>query len=88
VKLPIIEAGGIIDIDYTGSQVLQQAITDLRTKGITVALARLSNRRAQVQAGRSGLIEAIGAAHVFMSDEEAVRKLGPNQHYGAHPLQG
>ena len=88
VKLLIIEASGIIDIDYTGSQVLQQAITDLRTKGITVALARLSNRRAQAQAGRSGLIEAIGAAHVFMSVEEAVRKLAPDQHNGAYPLQG
>src|SRR5262249_14576510 len=50
LKLLVIEASGIIDIDYTGSQILQGAIVDLRAKGISVALARLSDARAQVQA--------------------------------------
>ncbi len=77
VKLLVIEAGGIIDIDYTGSQILQQAVADLRAKGIAVAIARLSDKRAQDQAQRSGLIEAIGKGHVFLSVEDAVRKLGP-----------
>jgi len=77
VMLLVIEASGIIDIDYTGSQILQGAITDLRAKGISVALARLSDARAQVQARRTGLVEAIGAEHVFMSADEAVQKLGP-----------
>jgi MFS superfamily sulfate permease-like transporter len=79
VKLLVIEASGIIDIDYTGSQILQGAIVDLRGKGISVAIARLSDTRAQLQARRSGLIEAIGADHVFMSVEEAVRNLAPDQ---------
>jgi sulfate permease, SulP family len=75
VKLLVIEASGITDIDYTGSQTLQQAIADLRTKDIAIAVARLSDERAQAQARRSGLIETIGTDHVFMSVEEAVRKL-------------
>ncbi len=79
VKLLVIEASGIIDIDYTGAKILQEAIADLRTAGIVVAIARLSERRAQDQAGRSGLVEAIGADHVFLSVEDAVRKLGPNR---------
>jgi sulfate permease, SulP family len=77
VKLLVIEASGINDIDYTGSQLLQREIADLKAKGITVAVARLSHEQAQREAGRSGLIECIGKDHVFMSVEEAVRKLGP-----------
>jgi MFS superfamily sulfate permease-like transporter len=79
VKLLVIEASGIIDIDYTGSKILQQAFADLQAKGVVIAIARLSEKRAQDQAGRSGLIEAIGADHVFLSVEDAVRKLGPNR---------
>jgi sulfate permease, SulP family len=77
VKLLVIEASGIIDIDYTGSQLLRRAIADLEAKGVTVAIARLSHEQAQREARRSGLIESIGKDHVFMSVEEAVRKLGP-----------
>jgi SulP family sulfate permease len=77
VKLLVIEASGITDIDYTGSQLLQREIADLEAKGITVAVARLSHEQAEREAGRSGLIESIGKDHVFMSVEEAVRKLGP-----------
>ena len=79
VKLLVIEASGIIDIDYTGSQLLQRAIADLAARGITVAIARLSHEQAQLEAGRSGLAESIGKDHVFMSVEEAVRKLRPPQ---------
>jgi MFS superfamily sulfate permease-like transporter len=77
VKLLVIEASGIIDIDYTGSQLLQRAIAELGAKGIAVAIARLSHEQAQLEAGRSGLVESIGKDHVFMSVEEAVRKLRP-----------
>jgi MFS superfamily sulfate permease-like transporter len=77
VRLLIIEAHGIIDIDYTGSRILQQTITNLRAKGITIAFARLSDPRAESQAHHSGLIDAIGADHVFLSTEDAVQKLAP-----------
>jgi SulP family sulfate permease len=76
-KLLVIEASGINDIDYTGSQMLQQAIANLRVKGIAVAVARLSSEGVRGQASRSGLIEIIGEDNMFMSVEEAVRKMGP-----------
>ena len=41
VKLLLIEASGMIDIDYTGSQILQQTIVQLRSRSIEVAIARL-----------------------------------------------
>ena len=77
MKLLVIEANGIIDIDYTGSQILRRAIAEIGAMNIIVALARLSDERAQAQAHRTGLIEAIGPDRVFLSVEEAVRKLGP-----------
>ena len=45
---------------------------------IVVALGRLSDERAQADAHRTGLIDTIGRDCVFMSVEEAVRRLGPN----------
>jgi len=57
---------------------LRRAIAELGATNIVVALDRLSDERAQAQAHRTGLIEAIGPDHVFMSVEEAVRKLGPS----------
>jgi SulP family sulfate permease len=44
VKLLVIEANGIIDIDYTGSQILRRAIAELGAMNIIVALTRLSDR--------------------------------------------
>lgn len=78
VRLLVIEASGITNIDYTASQILQQTVSDLRAKGATVALARLSDPGAQTEARRSGFIDAFGADHVFMSVEEAVQKLAPS----------
>lgn len=77
VKLLVIEATGIIDIDYTGSQILRRVITELMRAGTSVAIARLSAGRAQAQAQRTGLLDTIGADRVFMSVEDAVRKLAP-----------
>lgn len=84
VKLLVIEASGIIDIDYTGSKLLQNAISDLKKRGITVAIARLSHEQSQREASRSGLVARVGKSRVFMSVEDAVRALGP----GRHAVQG
>jgi SulP family sulfate permease len=74
-RLLVLEASGMIDIDYTGSRILQQTIARLRGAGITVALARLSDERAQVQALRTGLVAALAPGHVFRTVDEAVRTL-------------
>jgi sulfate permease, SulP family len=77
VKLLVIEASGMIDIDYTGSQILQQTIASLRARSIEVAIARLSDTHAQEEASRTGLIAALGPGRLFRSVEEAVRRIGP-----------
>jgi MFS superfamily sulfate permease-like transporter len=72
-RLVVIEASGVIDVDFTGAQILRQAIDDLRRRGTDVALARLESERAARAAVRTGLIDALGADHVFRSVEEAIR---------------
>ncbi|MDA8251712.1 MAG: SulP family inorganic anion transporter [Rhodospirillales bacterium] len=73
VRLLVIEASGIVSIDYTGARILQETIAELRARGIAVALARLSAERAQRQAEQTGLLASVGAARVFRSVEDAVR---------------
>jgi MFS superfamily sulfate permease-like transporter len=72
-RLVVIEAHGVIDIDFTGSQMLQQAVAELRQRNTHVALARLESERAQRSAARTGLITVLGSGEVFRSVEEAIR---------------
>ena len=72
-RLVVIAAHGVIDIDFTGSQMLQQVIAELRQRNIQVGMARLESERAQHSAARTGLIDALGSAQVFRSVEDAIR---------------
>jgi sulfate permease, SulP family len=72
-RLVVIEANGMIDIDFTGSHILQQNILELRRRKIDVAIARLESGRAQHTAARTGLIAALGADHIFRSVDDAIR---------------
>jgi sulfate permease, SulP family len=76
-RLVVIEANGVIDIDYTGSLILQRGFAALRGRGIDIALARLESERARQAATRTGLLAALGADHVFRSVEEAIRGCKP-----------
>jgi sulfate permease, SulP family len=75
-RLVVFEANGVIDFDFTGSQMLQKVIGDLQQRHIRVAIARLESERAQRAAERTGLITVFGA-EVFRSVEEAIRKVAP-----------
>lgn len=75
IRLVVIEASGVTDIDYTGASVMAGMVETLRERGIEVALARLSSERAQDHARRTGFLAAFGNGHVFRSVEEAVQAL-------------
>lgn len=79
VRLVVIEANGVSLIDYTGAESFIDKIARLRSNGIDVALARLESSRATSAAQRSGLLDALGADHVFHSVEEAVRSLSADR---------
>jgi sulfate permease, SulP family len=77
VRLVVIEANAIVEIDYTGAKILGDAIKRLRSEGVDVALARLESVRAQASFKRQGLEALIGTDHLFHSVEEAISSLRP-----------
>jgi len=74
-RLVVIEGNGVIDIDFSGSRVLQQTIADLRQRNIDVAVARLASERAQNAAVQTGLYTVLGGDHLFRSVEDAIQVL-------------
>ena len=83
-RLVVIEANGVIDIDFSGSQVLQQIIVDLRQRNIDVAVARLASERAQSAAVQTGLYTALGSDHMFRSVEDAIQVLAARSSPSRH----
>ncbi|MGY4226008.1 SulP family sulfate permease [Bradyrhizobium sp. USDA 4503] len=75
-RLLVIEASGMIEIDFTAAQTLRDLFRECRDEGVTVAVARLESERAQDAFGRFGLYEVLPRDHVFRSVDEAVRTLG------------
>jgi MFS superfamily sulfate permease-like transporter len=74
--LLVLEASGMIEIDFTAAQTLLDLIRECRTEGVTVAMARLESTRAQEAFARFGLYDVLPRDHIFFSVDEAVRKLG------------
>jgi MFS superfamily sulfate permease-like transporter len=75
-RLVVIEASGVIGIDFTGARLFLARVAALRSQGIAVAMARLESEDARQAARRTGILSALGEDHVFRSVEEAVRALG------------
>ena len=74
-KLVVIEASGMVEIDFTAAQVLLDIFRDCHEQQVTVAVARLESTRAQAAFERFRLYDTLPREHVFRSVEEAVRKL-------------
>ena len=75
VRLLVIEANAVSEIDYTGATILAAMVKRLRAEGVDVAFARLESLRAQQSFVRQGLEDLIGRDHLFHSVEEAVQAL-------------
>src|SRR6185312_14893464 len=75
-RLIVLEASGMVEIDFTAAQVLLDLLKDCRESGVTVAVARLESVRAQDAFERFKLYDTLPREHVFHSVDEAVQKLG------------
>jgi MFS superfamily sulfate permease-like transporter len=78
VHLVVLEGSGVIDIDYTGAGLLCNAIANLRSRGIVVAIARLEGSLARHAAEQMGVFAALGANREFRSVQEALEALAPD----------
>ncbi|MCA6122204.1 SulP family inorganic anion transporter [Bradyrhizobium sp. WSM 1704] len=74
--LLVIEASGVIEIDFTAAQALHDLFRECLEQDVTVAVARLESTRAQDAFERFRLYDVLPRDHVFRSVDEAVRALG------------
>jgi sulfate permease, SulP family len=72
-RLIVLEATGIVEIDFTAAQILSDIIRTCRAAGVDLAIARLESVRAQDAIARFGIAPLLGADHLFHSVEEAIR---------------
>ena len=79
VKLVVLEASNIVEIDYTAAQALIDTILHCRKAGAVFAIARLESLRAQAALKRFGIAEMVGAERIFHSVDAAIKSLGPGK---------
>jgi SulP family sulfate permease len=75
-RLIVLEATGILEIDFTAAQILSGLIRKCHADGIVFALSRLESIRAQEAVARFGIDALLGPNRIFRSVEEAIRALG------------
>jgi sulfate permease, SulP family len=73
VRLLVLEATGIVEIDFTAAQVLTDVIRQCHADGIDFAIARLESDRAQDAIVRFGIATLLGPDRQFHSVEQAIR---------------
>ncbi len=74
-KLLVLEATGIVEIDFTAAQILIDLIKQCHEDGVTVAIARLESPRAQQGFERFKLYDVLPKERIFHSVDEAIRTL-------------
>jgi MFS superfamily sulfate permease-like transporter len=75
LRLIVLEASAILDIDFTAAQMLSRLIQQCHDEKITFAIARLESLRAQAAMHRFGIDAVLGPDRLYHSVEEAVRAL-------------
>jgi len=77
VRLVVLEAAGLVELDYTGAEALARVALRCREAGAVFAVARLESPRAQTAFTRFGLLDVIGQDHVFETVARAIDALAP-----------
>ncbi|HET6915375.1 MAG TPA: SulP family inorganic anion transporter [Acidimicrobiales bacterium] len=78
----VLDAVGMSDVDFTGSQVLKQVLDRFEQAQVSFAVAR-AGEHARRSMSRSGLAGRIGEDRFFASVDEAVRGLLPDPRLGS-----
>jgi SulP family sulfate permease len=77
LKLVVLEAHAVAEIDYTGAKILADVAREFQASGVAFAIARMESLRAQASFKRNALDAVIPSDHLFHSVNEAVRRLAP-----------
>jgi MFS superfamily sulfate permease-like transporter len=84
-RLLVLEATGIVEIDFTAAQILGDLIRRCHADGVDFAIARLESIRAQAAMARFGINDLLGPDHSFRSVEEAIQALGKKDNPASPP---
>ncbi len=76
-RLFVLEATGILEIDYTAAQAFNDLIHQCRSENIDFAIARLESIRAQETLTEFGIDRSLGPNRIFHSVAEALAALQP-----------
>ena len=74
-RLFVLEASGIVEIDFTASVILIEVIEHARAAGMIFAVARLHSVRARSAFDRLGVTDRLGRERIFQSVDAAIRTL-------------
>lgn len=72
----VLDASGMEDLDYTGGRMLLRVVHELHQAGADFAVARATGEMPR-DAANAGMRSHVGDDHVFLTVDEAVRRLGP-----------
>ena len=75
LRLVVLEASSIVEIDFTAARILRTAIERCRARGVDFAVVRLESLRAQAAFEQFGVMAALGPDRLFHSVDEATRAL-------------
>ncbi len=75
LRLLVLEASSVVEIDFTASTILIEVIGEVRAAGVDFAVARLESVRAREAFDRLGVTEVLGGDHIFPSVESAIQAL-------------
>jgi MFS superfamily sulfate permease-like transporter len=79
VKLVVLEASSIVEIDFTAAQAMCAVANVCRAGGMMFAIARLESLRAQQSFTRFGIVDLVGSSHIYHSVHDAVEALAPGE---------
>lgn len=77
MRLVVLEASSIVEIDYSAARALREAINECRARGVDFAVARLESVRAQEAFEKFGIFETLGPERLFHSVHDATVRLAP-----------
>jgi SulP family sulfate permease len=78
LKLVVLEASSIVEIDFTAARLFAEVVAACKTANLEFAIARLESVRAQAALERFEVLQTIGENRVFRSVHEATMELAPD----------
>ena len=71
----ILEASSVVEIDFSGAQILANLIRSWKDCGVSFYIARLESVRAQAALERFGLLQLMGSQTIFRSVDDAIHHI-------------